>query len=96
MRRRWCTEVHRLFLRQCTSGDGRMHGEKIAAAFALRILSYCPFRRNPGKIVRVADGDTVTVLDALDGAPFRIRLDKIDAPELRQPFGPEAAAISPH
>jgi len=45
-----------------------------------------------GKIVRVADGDTVTVLDALDGAPFRVRLDKIDAPELRQPFGPEAAA----
>ena len=64
----------------------------LLCGFSLTVLS----AEIRGKIVRVADGDTVTVLDALDGAPFRIRLDKIDAPELRQPFGPEAAAISPH
>jgi endonuclease YncB( thermonuclease family) len=39
-----------------------------------------------GKVVRVADGDTVTVLD-VSNTQHRIRLQGIDAPERKQPFG---------
>ena len=40
-----------------------------------------------GKVVGVSDGDTITVLDDMDKVRFKIRLDKIDAPEKNQPFG---------
>ena len=40
-----------------------------------------------GKVVGVSDGDTITVLDDMDKGTFRIRLDKIDAPEKKQAFG---------
>ncbi len=39
-----------------------------------------------GRVVGVADGDTVTVLDA-DHQQHKIRLQGIDAPEKAQPFG---------
>lgn len=39
-----------------------------------------------GRIVGVADGDTITMLD-VDNRQHKIRLDGIDAPELGQPFG---------
>ena len=39
-----------------------------------------------GKVVSVADGDTITVLDA-DKTQHKIRLNGIDAPEKAQPFG---------
>lgn len=39
-----------------------------------------------GRVVGVADGDTITVLDA-DQVQHKIRLAGIDAPEKRQPFG---------
>lgn len=39
-----------------------------------------------GKVVRVADGDTITVLDSLM-QQHKIRLSGIDAPERRQAFG---------
>ncbi len=39
-----------------------------------------------GKVVRVADGDTITVLDA-NLQQHKIRLAGIDAPERRQAFG---------
>ncbi len=38
-----------------------------------------------GKVVAIADGDTVTVLDR-DNRQHRIRLAGIDAPERRQPY----------
>lgn len=38
-----------------------------------------------GRVVGVADGDTVTVLDA-DQTQHRVRIGGIDAPERRQPF----------
>ena len=43
-----------------------------------------------GKVVAVSDGDTITVLDEMDKGNFKIRLDKIDAPEKKQPFGSKA------
>ena len=39
-----------------------------------------------GRVVGVADGDTITVLDA-DRQQHKIRLGGIDAPEKAQPFG---------
>ena len=39
-----------------------------------------------GKVVRVADGDTITVLDSAK-AQHKVRLEKIDAPEKGQAFG---------
>ncbi len=39
-----------------------------------------------GKVVRVADGDTITVLDS-EKTQHKIRLDRIDAPEKKQAFG---------
>ena len=39
-----------------------------------------------GRVVGVADGDTITVLDA-DRQQHKIRLQGIDAPEKKQPFG---------
>ena len=39
-----------------------------------------------GEVVAIADGDTLTVLDA-DRVQHKIRLAGIDAPERKQPFG---------
>ena len=38
-----------------------------------------------GKVIAVADGDTLTVLH--DRTPIKVRLTEIDAPESRQAFG---------
>ena len=42
-----------------------------------------------GRVVRIADGDTLTVLDG-DQIQHRVRLAGIDAPERGQPFGARA------
>lgn len=42
-----------------------------------------------GRVVRVADGDTITVLDSTD-TQHRIRLEGIDAPESHQAFGAQS------
>src|SRR5207253_10436004 len=42
-----------------------------------------------GRVVRIADGDTITVLDSSD-TQHRIRLDGIDAPESHQAFGTQS------
>ena len=39
-----------------------------------------------GRVVGVADGDTITILDS-SNTQHKIRLSGIDAPEKRQPFG---------
>ncbi|HYW72364.1 MAG TPA: thermonuclease family protein [Pyrinomonadaceae bacterium] len=42
-----------------------------------------------GRVVRIADGDTVTLLDA-NNTEHRIRLQGIDAPESHQDFGAQS------
>lgn len=42
-----------------------------------------------GRIVRVTDGDTVVLLDAMN-VRHKLRLAGIDAPELRMPYGGQA------
>lgn len=40
-----------------------------------------------GKVIGISDGDTITVWDDMDKGIFKVRLDKIDAPEKKQAFG---------
>lgn len=42
-----------------------------------------------GRVIRVADGDTLTIADTA-GRQYKIRFVGIDAPELKQPFGQQA------
>lgn len=57
---------------------------------ALVLLITVPFttlaKTIEGRVVAVADGDTLTVLDS-NNEQFKIRLAGIDAPEKSQPFG---------
>jgi endonuclease YncB( thermonuclease family) len=50
------------------------------------VFSFPAWADITGKVVGVADGDTITVLDA-DRVQHKIRLTGIDAPEKKQPFG---------
>lgn len=52
----------------------------------LAIPSISATRTIEGKVVSVADGDTITMLDS-NKEQHRVRLAGIDAPEKRQPFG---------
>ena len=49
-------------------------------------LSDSVIRTVEGKVTKIADGDTITVLDS-DNEQHRVRIAGIDAPEKRQPFG---------
>jgi endonuclease YncB( thermonuclease family) len=55
----------------------------VMAAFSLNAQTIT------GKVVSVADGDTITVLDS-ERTQHKIRLAGIDAPERKQPFGQRA------
>lgn len=57
----------------------------IVAALLLSALA-CNAATIEGKVVGVADGDTITVLDSTN-TQHKIRLSGIDAPEKSQPFG---------
>ncbi len=59
-------------------------------AFALWIAAVPALRAETltGKVVRVADGDTITVL--VDRERVKVRLAEIDAPERGQPWGKRA------
>ena len=57
-----------------------------AATLALLFGLACHAGTIEGRVVSVADGDTITVLDA-DHVQHKIRLSGIDAPEKAQAFG---------
>lgn len=57
--------------------------QKIAWLFIL--LASSPSYALTGKVVAIADGDTLTVL--ADNQQTKVRLVEIDAPEKAQPFG---------
>jgi micrococcal nuclease len=52
------------------------------------LLLPCPAWAWSGRVIGVADGDTITVIR--DKQPQKIRLYGIDCPEKRQPFGNKA------
>ena len=66
---------------------GRAAGLLVAVIFAATSMFAAETLK--GRVVKVADGDTITVLDAAN-VQHRIRLDKIDAPEKSQSFGDAA------
>jgi endonuclease YncB( thermonuclease family) len=45
-----------------------------------------------GRVVGIADGDTLTILDA-DHRQTKVRLAEIDAPESHQPYGTRAKQV---
>jgi endonuclease YncB( thermonuclease family) len=55
---------------------------------AVLAVAPCALADFVGRVVHVSDGDTLTVL--VDRKQVRVRLDSIDAPELKQPFGKRA------
>lgn len=58
----------------------------LAAMFACMLSSTVWAQSIVGEVVAIADGDTLTVLDA-NRVQHKIRLAGIDAPERKQPFG---------
>jgi endonuclease YncB( thermonuclease family) len=60
-----------------------------AAAPAAAQAKNRPAQGQQGLVVAVTDGDTLT-LRLPDGKPVTVRLRHIDAPEICQPWGPEA------
>jgi endonuclease YncB( thermonuclease family) len=58
-------------------------------AFSASALAGKPHYDITGKVVKIADGDTLTVLDG-SNTQHKIRLAGIDAPEKGQPFGTKA------
>lgn len=66
-----------------------------ASAFELKedSRSFCNPARNElkGRVVKVSDGDTITLLDAGNNQ-HKIRLNGIDAPEKSQAFGQKSRA----
>ena len=61
----------------------------LAAALVLSLSGTASAAEMHGKVVAVADGDTLTVLDDA-GTQHKVRLSGIDAPERRQPYGQRA------
>lgn len=59
---------------------------QIITLIALLLATQCQAEVISGRVVRVADGDTITVLDA-EKVQHKIRLSGIDAPEMAQAFG---------
>lgn len=64
----------------------------LSLAFIGSILIWSPTAHGAepfnGRVVGIADGDTLTVL--ADGTPHKIRLAEIDSPEKKQAFGERA------
>ncbi|MEQ9393646.1 thermonuclease family protein [Haliea sp.] len=85
---------HRQLLTTVTGGDGpepgwRHAADKLEQAGAAREGTPLPDFDISGRVVRVADGDTVSLLDSKN-EQHRIRLYGIDAPEHGQPHGDRA------
>ena len=63
-----------------------------APAVILALVATCQADEIRGKVVNVADGDTITVLDA-EKVQHKIRLQGIDAPEKKQAFGTKSKEL---
>ena len=85
--------MHLFFCGVSHNSKGKYHNMKplFLLSLSLLLLSFSLFSAEiKGKAVAVSDADTITVLDEMDKGIFKIRLDKIDAPEKNQAFGSKA------
>lgn len=65
----------------------KMSLPKLIAVLVLLFLPHLAMATNLiGKVVKIQDGDTITILDQ-DKKQYRIRFAQIDAPESNQPWG---------
>jgi endonuclease YncB( thermonuclease family) len=64
----------------------RIKFKSVATALALCLALHTQAETLLGKVIKVADGDTITVLDDTN-TQHKIRLSGIDAPEKKQAFG---------
>jgi endonuclease YncB( thermonuclease family) len=78
-------------IRALRSGALRPLGRALAVLLLLLEAFHVQAGQIAGRVVTVADGDTIVVLDAVQ-VQHRIRLAAIDAPEWRQPFGRRSRA----
>jgi endonuclease YncB( thermonuclease family) len=60
----------------------------VALLSVLAVVDHEESPKFPGQVTRIVDADTIEV--RLNTGPIRVRLHAIDAPELDQPWGPEA------
>jgi micrococcal nuclease len=58
---------------------------RVVVAVALLAVFSSPLADFTGRVVKVSDGDTLTIL--VNKTQIRVRLDGIDAPESKQAFG---------
>ena len=70
----------------------RRAAERLEEFGAAREGTPAPAFEITGRVVRVADGDTVSILDA-SNAQHKVRLFGIDSPEQNQPFGKAAKKV---
>ena len=63
--------------------------KRIACLVVFTLATFQAHADFTGKVISIADGDTITVLTANNNQK-RIRLSSIDAPEKNQPFGTKA------
>ena len=69
------------------------HSAKVLYRATIAVVAFCiplasPAETLTGKVVGVADGDTITVLAA--ECPIKVRLDEVDTPERGQPWATRA------
>ena len=64
----------------------KIFSQTIGAVFLSLVLSSSVWADFTGKVVKISDGDTITVLDHYK-VQHRVRLTGIDAPERKQTFG---------
>ena len=60
----------------------------VALLSVLAVVDHEESPKFPGRVTRIVDADTIEV--RLETGAIRVRLHAIDAPELDQPWGPEA------
>ncbi|WP_346746950.1 thermonuclease family protein, partial [uncultured Campylobacter sp.] len=53
---------------------------------AIIILCYLSLLAYPAKVIKISDGDTITILTQ-QRKQIKVRFYGIDAPELKQPYG---------
>ena len=58
---------------------------RLVVVLGTALVAHCAYADFSGKVVRVADGDTITILR--EHEQVKVRLVEIDAPERRQAFG---------